>query len=171
MIMEGSALHCVEAYEMEYPLRFECFEIWKDSGGPGQWRGGQGSRRDVRYLTAGTFTGRATDRCRIPPPGACDGLPGQGGGWVINEGTPRERVLPAKITSLPVEAGDIITMRTSSGGGFGPPAERDPRRVLNDVIEGYVTVESARDVYRVAIDPVMLVVLEKETAELRRQPT
>jgi N-methylhydantoinase B/oxoprolinase/acetone carboxylase alpha subunit len=62
-------------------------------------------------------------------------------------------------------------MRTSSGGGFGPPAERDPRRVLNDVIEGYVTVESARDVYGVAIDPVMLVVLEKETAELRRQPT
>ncbi len=169
MIMEGSALHCVEAYEMEYPLRFERFEVWKDSGGPGRWRGGQGSRRDVRFLADGVFTGRATDRCRIPPPGAGGGLPGHGGGWVLNEGAAGERILPAKITSLPVEAGDVITMRTSSGGGFGPPADREPWRVLDDVKEGNVTIESARHVYRVSIDPATLTVREAETAALRRR--
>src|SRR6202035_2476455 len=101
-------------YEIEYPVRFERFELWNDSGGPGRWRGGQGSRRDVRFLTPGTFTGRATHRCRIPPAGASGGLPGRGGSWVLNEGTPDERVLATKVTSLPVEAGDVITMRTSS---------------------------------------------------------
>jgi N-methylhydantoinase B len=169
MIMEGSALHCVEAYEIEYPLRFERFEIWKDSGGPGRWRGGQGSRRDVRFLTDAVFTGRATDRCRIPPPGTAGGLPGQGGGWVLNEGVAGERVLPAKITSMPVDAGDVITMRTSSGGGFGSPVEREPWRVLEDVKDGNVTIESARDIYRVSIDPTTLTVRDAETAVLRQR--
>jgi N-methylhydantoinase B/oxoprolinase/acetone carboxylase alpha subunit len=165
--MAGSGLHCVEAVEMEYPVRFERFELWKDSGGPGRWRGGQGGRRDVRFLTPGTFTGRATDRCRIPPAGSSGGLSGRGGGWVLNEGTSREQVLPTKVTSLAMEAGDVVTMRTSSGGGFGPPSQRDPQRVLDDVIDGYVTLESARQIYRVSIDPVTLTVRDDETAALR----
>jgi N-methylhydantoinase B/oxoprolinase/acetone carboxylase alpha subunit len=170
LIFAGSALHCVEAYEMEYPVRFERFELWSDSGGAGRWRGGQGCHRQVRYLTAGTFTGRATDRCLIPPAGVAGGLDGIGGGWVLNEGTERERALPPKVTSVPIEAGDVVTMRTSSGGGFGPPWERDPERVLDDVIDGNVTLESARDVYRVVIDDETLSVSEAETAALRDGP-
>jgi N-methylhydantoinase B len=167
LIFSTTAFHCIEAYEMEYPIRFEQFEFWNDSGGPGRWRGGQGSRRDVRFLTSGTFTGRATDRCRIPPPGVSGGLPGRGGGWVLNEGSSKEQPLPMRVTSLSVEAGDVITMRTSSGGGFGPPAEREPSRVLEDVIDGNVSIESAREIYRVSIDPATLTVREDETEALR----
>ena len=46
----------------------------------------------------------------------------------------------------------MISVRTCGGGGYGPPEERDPERVLRDVLEGKVSPERAREVYRVAID-------------------
>ena len=46
----------------------------------------------------------------------------------------------------------MISVRTCGGGGYGPPEERDPERVLRDVLEGKVSAERARDVYGVAID-------------------
>ena len=50
-----------------------------------------------------------------------------------------------------LEAGDVVSYRTCGGGGYGPPEERDPERVLRDVLEDKVSVERARDVYRVAV--------------------
>ena len=134
-------------------MRFERFELWTDSGGPGQWRGGTGSRRDIRILTDGQFTGRATDRCRRPPPGIYGGSAGAGGGWVLNRGTDDEQPLPAKVTAYPLQAGDMITMLTSAGGGFGNPYERDPDLVAADVRDGRVSIEAARRDYGVVINP------------------
>ena len=54
-------------------------------------------------------------------------------------------------TTIDLEPGDVISIRTCGGGGYGPPEERDPERVLRDVLEGKVSVDGARDVYRVAI--------------------
>ncbi len=48
--------------------------------------------------------------------------------------------------------GDVISVRSCGGGGYGPPEEREPERVLRDVLEGKVSAERARDVYQVAID-------------------
>jgi N-methylhydantoinase B len=165
----GGAMHCVEAYEMEYPVRFERFELWKDSAGPGRWRGGFGTRRDIRILQDGVFTGRATDRTRIPPPGLAGGESGRGGGWVVNLDSAGERVLPAKVTSEVLLGGDVVTMFTSAGGGYGPPNEREPMRVLADVIDGHLTVTAAREHYLVVIDPDTLVVLDEPTAALRAE--
>ncbi|WP_420639222.1 hydantoinase B/oxoprolinase family protein [Candidatus Poriferisocius sp.] len=166
----GGGLHTVEAYEQEHPVRFERFELWTDSGGPGRWRGGSGSRRDIRILTDGQFTGRATDRCRRPPPGISGGHPGAGGGWVLNADTPGERPLPAKVTAHPLQAGEVITMYTSAGGGCGDPLERDPRRVADDVRDGRVSVEGARASYGVVIDPATGHLDPDETARLRERP-
>ena len=55
-------------------------------------------------------------------------------------------------TTLDLVPGDVISVRTCGGGGYGPAAERDPEAVLRDVLEGKVSAERARDVYRVAID-------------------
>ena len=52
---------------------------------------------------------------------------------------------------MSLEAGDLVSYRTCGGGGYGPPEERDPERVLRDVLEEKVSVERARDVYRVAV--------------------
>jgi N-methylhydantoinase B len=57
-----------------------------------------------------------------------------------------ETRLPAK-TTLDVRAGDTISYRTCGGGGYGPPAERDPALVARDVREGKVSEARAREVY------------------------
>ena len=57
---------------------------------------------------------------------------------------------PLSLT-VSVEAGDVVSYRTCGGGGYGPPEERDPARVLRDVLESKVSGERARDVYRVAV--------------------
>jgi N-methylhydantoinase B len=62
----------------------------------------------------------------------------------------QETLLPAKAT-VSLEAGDVVSYRTCGGGGYGPPDERDPEQVLRDVLEDKVSVERARDVYRVAV--------------------
>jgi len=66
-------------------------------------------------------------------------------------------------TSLP--AGTEVTL--PGGGGYGPPWERDPELVLEDVRKGYVSAERARRDYGVAIDIERLAVLEHETRALR----
>ena len=74
------------------------------------------------------------------------------------------RELGAK-TTLELAPGDVVSYRTCGGGGYGPPEERDPARVLRDVLEGKVTAERARDVYRVAVSG--RAVDQAATAELR----
>ncbi len=64
-----------------------------------------------------------------------------------------------------VVAGDIVSVRSCGGGGYGPPEERDPERVLRDVLEGKVSVQRAREEYRVAIEDRRLD--EEATNELR----
>lgn len=152
LILGGSgALHAVEAYEIEHPVRFHEFSLWADSGGPGRWRGGLGTRRRVEILTDGEFHGRATDRCRIPPPGRDGGSPGAPGGWIVNEHQPDERRLPPKITNHALDAGEIVTELTSAGGGFGDPFARDPELVAADIRDGRVSLEAADADYGVVV--------------------
>ena len=61
----------------------------------------------------------------------------------------------------------MVSYRTCGGGGYGPPEERDPDAVLSDVRNGKVSLERARQVYRVAVDPETWVVDLEATAGLR----
>jgi N-methylhydantoinase B len=70
-------------------------------------------------------------------------------------------------TTVELEAGDVVSCRTCGGGGYGPPAEREPALVARDVREGKVSDARARDVYRVAL--ARGVVDESETSALRRR--
>jgi N-methylhydantoinase B len=74
--------------------------------------------------------------------------------------------LPPKISTR-VPSDTVVTVELPGGGGYGPPAARDPERVLEDVREGYVSLERARDMYGVAIDPGTGTVLADETETLR----
>jgi N-methylhydantoinase B len=66
-----------------------------------------------------------------------------------------------------VRKGDLIRLRLAGGGGYGSPLERDPELVLWDVLEGKVSVERAKDDYKVAIGGNPLNVLANETRRLR----
>jgi N-methylhydantoinase B len=152
----------VEETELNYPVRVRCLSLVEDSEGPGRFRGGLGLRKDYLFDRPTTFTVLA-DRTTAGPWGAMGGAAGRVAEYVlVRDG--EERRLPAK-TTLELQPGDVVSYRTCGGGGYGPPEERDPRRVLRDVLEGKVSVERAREIYRVAI--VDGRVDEGATAELR----
>ncbi len=142
----------IEALELEYPLRVERYEFRTDSGGPGRHRGGLGLTRDVRYLHGeGYFTNRS-DAQKVPPPGVLGGRAGLPSRHGLLRADGPAVALPSKVTNLTIGAGDLIRMETAGGGGWGPPAERDPGEVLQDVLDGKVSVAQARETYRVAVD-------------------
>jgi N-methylhydantoinase B/oxoprolinase/acetone carboxylase alpha subunit len=68
--------------------------------------------------------------------------------FVVNAGTPGEATLPAVVTNHPLQPGDVVTCLTPGGGGFGPPAERDPRLVEHDLCDGRITPPFADEWYR-----------------------
>ncbi len=105
-----------EALEYAYPLRVLRYEIRRGSGGEGKFRGGDGIRRDVQVL-AGCQATLLTDRRRRPPYGLDGGSPGQAGeNALIRDG--KEIPLPGKGT-VELEAGDVLSIRTPGGGGYG----------------------------------------------------
>jgi N-methylhydantoinase B len=139
----------VEAQEANQPIVVERFELIRDSAGPGQFRGGCGIRRDLRFLADEGKLTNLSDRQRFPPYGLFGGQAGALGRSVINPG-PDEQVLHGK-ASREFAYGDVISFQQSGAGGYGDPLERDPARVLEDVLDDYVSVEAAREQYGVVI--------------------
>ncbi len=138
----------IEAVELEYPVRIERYEFIPDTGGPGQYRGALGIRRDIRILIDDVTWARYGDRQKFAPFGLFGGQEGAKGQFVLNPGSPEERVAKSKgLTQL--NAGDVVSLRLPGAGGFGDPEERDPQAVLRDVRDGKVSVESARRDYGV----------------------
>ncbi len=138
----------VEETELNYPVSIETLSLVEDSEGPGRHRGGLGLRKDYRFELPTTFTILA-DRDRAGPWGVFGGDDGRVAEYVhVRDGV--ETRLGSK-TTLDLVPGDVISVRTCGGGGYGPAEERDPERVLRDVLEGKVSPERARDIYRVAI--------------------
>lgn len=158
----------IEAAEMEYPLRIERYELIPDSGGPGKFRGGTGLYRVTRFLHGSGYFANRSDGTKFAPQGVLGGLAGKTArhklirrdGTVVN--------VPGKVTYVKIDEGDLVHYETAAGGGYGPPDQRDPQRVLDDVLNGKVSREQAHDVYRVAIDIENGKVNDVLTAELRR---
>jgi N-methylhydantoinase B len=104
----------IEALELAYPLRVERYQLRVGSGGDGRHRGGDGVIRETRVLDDCRFTVLAERRLHAPQ-GERGGAPGAIGRTLLN-GEP----LPSKATRQ-LRAGDVITVETPGGGGFGEP--------------------------------------------------
>lgn len=157
-----------EDYEIKYPWEVISREFRKDSSGAGKWRGGSGLHWEVVNLgeEAGMHTGAGQGEITFAP-GALGGSPTLPNTCVIERASGERMV--AKVHRLhKLHHGDHIIKDTSGGGGVGRPEERDPQAVLDDVfVHELVTLETARDVYKVAIDPSTRQVDKAETAKLR----
>jgi len=136
----------VESQEARNPILVERYELIPDSGGPGRYRGGLGVRKDVRVLADDVVLSNLTDRHVFPPYGLDGGSPGTLGATILNPGTAGERKLHSK-QLVHVAHGDVVSFRCSGSGGVGPPTERPREKVLDDVREGRVSPESAREAY------------------------
>jgi N-methylhydantoinase B len=107
----------VEALEYAYPLRVLRYEIREGSGGAGQYRGGDGIRRDIQLLTDAHVT-ILSERRRYPPYGLKGGKPGRCGENILIQGD-HETYLPGK-GSFELHKGDVLSIRTPGGGGYMP---------------------------------------------------
>jgi N-methylhydantoinase B len=148
-----SSIQPAEAVEQEMPLLIERCEVRVDSCGGGVSRGGYGMRRDVRLMSDAGILSISSNKNVLPPFGVKAGLSGASNDFfVIRDGVeiaPSEN--PGKVSGFPLRRNDVVSIRTSGGGGWGDALDRGPQRVLADVVDGYLTEKSARLMFGVVV--------------------
>ncbi|TME29454.1 MAG: hypothetical protein E6I66_11330, partial [Chloroflexi bacterium] len=177
-----------EAYEFQYPILYLFRRHQADSGGGGMFRGGAGCT--LSYIVHDTeripTKNMHTSGSEWPESaGIAGGGPSQTNQFIIKRKTDvRKRLsggeIPERLEDLSgewdiqkvisvsyLDHDDVFQVRTQSGGGYGDPLDRDPSRVLEDVRSGVVSVEAARSMYGVAIDPKKDAVSVQETERAR----
>ncbi|MFG1347858.1 hydantoinase B/oxoprolinase family protein [Xanthobacter autotrophicus DSM 431] len=152
----ASALSCglhnntnapIEMVEAKYPVVFTRYGLLPDSGGAGENRGGLGLVREFRLEAPEGSLSTNFERFRFPPYGIKGGAPGSLSSTTVTRADGSAVSLNSKVSGIPLSAGDTVTIKTSGGGGFGNPANRDPARLAEDLAEGLVTPEAARTLY------------------------
>jgi N-methylhydantoinase B len=137
----------IEVLEMSAPLRLEEYSLVPDSGGAGTWRGGLGVRRSWRVLGNDLRGAMCFERQVTPPFGQAGGKPGSNARlWIeLPDGT--RRILASK-GAFTAPDGSVVTVEAPGSGGYGPPSSRNPESLRQDVLDGYVTPETAARDYR-----------------------
>lgn len=111
-----------EVLETRFPVRVEEFSIRRGSGGAGQWRGGDGITRRLRFLEEVTATVLSSHR-QVPPNGAAGGEPGKCGENHVLRADGSIVSLAGNDEAL-MAPGDIFVMSTPGGGGYGKEQTR-----------------------------------------------
>jgi N-methylhydantoinase B len=158
-----------ELHELVDPFTVLQYEFWPDSAGAGQWRGGMGTiyrwKIDADGIPAANFGGGVSDA--TAPYGLAGGQP-----------APHHQLFLRKSAeTVPVDAesfyhldkGDVFEIYQSGGGGYGDPFRRPVEQVRDDVVNGLVSVDKARELYGVALRPGSLKIDAAKTASLRQR--
>jgi N-methylhydantoinase B len=169
--MTGCGLADTEIHEAEDPLLFLWRRISQNSGGPGQYRGGQALEEAYSLAYADGMGGPAFNGCaEVPPRGVGGGFPAGAGGFYILRGgnVPQllaQGILPveerlegvredfaSKVAHLNVHRDDVVVLISGGGGGVGDPLLRSAAQVAADVRDRYITAEHAEAAYGVVLD-------------------
>jgi N-methylhydantoinase B len=138
----------IEATESVAPVVFYRREFRESSGGAGEFRGGLGQVIELGGADATPLALLCNfERVRNPARGRSSGKPGAAGKVALRSGRP---IRPKGRQTVPPR--DAIRLELPGGGGFGDPRTRDPKRVLDDVLDGLITTEEAQRDYSVLID-------------------
>ena len=151
VLVGNTGTQSTELTEHLIPLTIEKWELVPDSGGAGRWRGGLTTDRVYRVeYDEATLTVTA-ERGRVAPKGLFGGLEGACFKSTVTKPDGSVIEMPSKGSAAVVNKGDRVLIRCAGSGGYGDPLEREPDRVLKDVIDGYVTAKAARELYGVAL--------------------
>jgi len=169
--MTGCGLTDLEAHEAADPLLFLWRTILANSGGPGQYRGGQGMEQAFSLAHVQRMAGPTFTACtEVPASGIGGGFPGAGSttyavrvtnvqqllaeGRVVLPGRLKGRTddLRNKVGHLVLGRDDVLVIAGGGGGGLGDPLLRDAGRVATDVRDGYITRGHATAAYGVVLD-------------------
>lgn len=159
-----------EINESIFPVRHMSRDYAPDTGGAGQWRGCPGSRYVKQILAPSQVYTYVVGR-KYPMPGIAGGSPGAPNELRLRVGGEKEHVVESTAFYVDHSPGEAYAYRYGGGGGWGDPLERDAQKVLEDVLDEYVSPEGARRDYGVvlngSLEELDLAVDEEATADLR----
>ena len=170
-LMANTRNNPIEDLAMHLPMICDRYELRDDvMPGAGRFRGGIGVVKAQRVLTDAFIT-HENERHFDVPWGIFGGDPGQVGKVDIYNVARLDDVkhMPAKFSGMRVAAGDVHVFYAPCGGGYGDPLERPAAKVLDDVLDGFCTVEHARAAYGVIVDLTAETVDEAATKALRER--
>ncbi|WP_224390023.1 hydantoinase B/oxoprolinase family protein [Pseudonocardia sp. ICBG1293] len=166
-----NSLPDIEINEFAYPILYLWRRLNQNSGGPGRFRGGAGlDLAWTPWYTTGGQEHTMLSCWQVPPNGTSGGYPGTSSRFTLTHGAGVDRALaqgriPASVDELdaPPQAlqgkqfgmivgpGDVVTLRSGGGGGYGDPLEREPGAVAADVRAGLLSVAAADMAYGVVV--------------------
>jgi N-methylhydantoinase B len=147
----GDTFNCpAEVAESRYGLYVDRLALNDEPGGEGTYRGGKGIVLEYRVRSDRTYMSCAFSRFKHPPWGLDGGLDGSPNYLEVVR-TNGEREIHLVTTGLRLDEGDVIRVVSGNGGGWGDPSLRPAEAIADDIRNGYVTVERAREVYGEAV--------------------
>jgi N-methylhydantoinase B len=156
-----------EVIEAEYPLEILQYGFLPDTGGAGKYRGGLSLIREYRFTETEGILQIRSDRYISHPYGLQGGKPGALSRNILNPDD-EVRELPGKCL-IPLKKGDVFCHVLAGAGGWGHPFERDTERVLEDVQNEKISIESAKRDFGVVIDSETSTIDSEATIALRRK--
>jgi N-methylhydantoinase B len=169
----------VEVFEERYPFRTLEYRLATGSGGAGTHRGGLGTTRTLEVIADEITLSCLFDRAKLPAWGMEDGHDG-GKSLLLIQRSGTEGFLdftqafgtvsPTKFTNVRLQRGDLVRYATPGGGGWGDPMLRDPDAVLEDVANGWLTIQAAAEDYGVIVisNGLGLATLDVDATEAKR---
>lgn len=145
----------MEVFETKFPWIVEEWALRPNTGGAGLHRGGFSTSKTM-LCTGEMMINQMTNKHKLAPWGLEKGRAGLPGATLYQAAGTSEwktiaeafgKVSPSKFSNVPVKPGDRVRVQAPGGGGFGDPGEREREKVIEDVREGYVTLEQARVLY------------------------
>jgi N-methylhydantoinase B len=146
----------VEVFETKFPFLTLEYSMRPDSGGAGKYRGGLGSSRRLRVMAPEIMVSALLDRTRTRPWGLFGGDGGASAKLLIKKKGTKEfttfdrafgTASATKFTRIVLKEGDEVIIESPGGGGYQPSALRLPEEVENDIRQGYISLEAAREHY------------------------
>ena len=140
----------IEDIESHVPLRVTRYEFRENACGAGMWRGGWNSVKEMEFLTDGSLSVEGDGHAHAPW-GFAGGSQGHPSSLDLVRGGKAVSALPSMLPTITVTKGDRVRATGGIGGGYGDPKQRAPERVLDDVLDGYLTRAEAARMFSVAI--------------------
>lgn len=161
-----------ELLETRFPWRITRYGLLQDSPGDGRWRGGHGveiewmSDNDPgceHAILTGDADGLFTDIYAVGE----GRLPERNRQYLTRQADGERIPMYSKRGPFFLQRGDLVTQYAEGGAGVGNPLDRDPELVKRDVFYEYISLQRARDVYKVVIDPSTMEIDQEATRKLR----
>jgi N-methylhydantoinase B len=156
-----------EMFEQQTPHLLEKHELLTDSAGPGQWRGGLGVETRIRFGGEGTQVVTFGDGDIEPAFGLFGGGDGTLNFIELHHPDGEVHTLTTKDLVTGVPTGTLYVQEAGGGGGWGDPKKRPAEKVAEEVRDGIISLEQAREAYGVILDEETLELDEEETKRVR----